>query len=102
MDFDTFYLGVSTAGACSDTLAIVGPSFAPGHTLCGTLTGSHSKYIWMEKLIEIVFMKFFMLVYVENARATTTTSLTFTIGTTTTTATWNVKVSQIECSSTMR
>ena len=43
-----------------------------------------------------------MLVYVENARATTTTSLTFTIGTTTTTATWNVKVSQIECSSTMR
>ena len=49
-----------------------------------------------------VFMNIFMLVYVENARATTTTSLTFTIGTTTTTATWNVKVSQIECSSTMR
>jgi len=82
LDFDKFYLGVSTAGACSDTFTVVGPSFSPGHTLCGTLTGQH--------------------LYVENARATTTTKLTFTIGTTTTTATWNVKVSQIECSSKMR
>ena len=55
LDFDTFYLGVSTAGACSDTLAIVGPSFAPGHTLCGTLTGSHSKLYLNKELIKIVF-----------------------------------------------
>ena len=37
------------------------------------------------------------LVYVENARSTTATTLAFTIGSTTGIK-WNMKVSQIECS----
>ena len=41
----------------------------------------------------------FFSVYFENARSTTTSTLTFTIATG---GTWKVKVAQIECSSTSR
>ena len=44
-------------------------------------------------------INFFFSVYFENARSTTTSTLTFTIATG---GTWKVKVSQIECSSTSR
>ena len=40
-------------------------------------------------------------VYVENARSTTSVTLAFTIASTTGVK-WNMKVSQIECSSIMR
>ena len=55
------------------------------------------QYIYVLKLLYFV-----LTVYVEQARSATATTLAFTIGTTTTVATWNIKVSQIECSSRSR
>ena len=52
-------MGVSTAGACSDTFTVVGPSFSPGHTLCGTLTGQHCNSIWMENFKKYIYLTTF-------------------------------------------
>ena len=47
-------------------------------------------------------ISFYFSVYVEAARTTSSTTLAFTLATTTTGATFNIKVTQIECSSVMR
>lgn len=79
LDFDNFDITETTAGVCTDSFGTSTPSGQPPLDLCGTLTGSH--------------------LYLENARSTSTSTLTFTIATG---GTWKVKVSQIECSSTSR
>jgi len=79
LDFDNFDITEATTGLCTDTFAITGQSGQNPHDLCGTLTGQH--------------------IYVENARSTSATTLTFTIATG---GTWKIKVSQIECYSTSR
>jgi len=84
LDFEKFVTAIGTTGACTDSFVVTGPSNSNGaiNNLCGTLTGQH--------------------LYVEQARSVTASTLAFTIGTTTTVATWNIKVSQIECSSRSR
>jgi len=80
LDFDNFDITeVTTTGVCTDSFTITGPSGQNPHVLCGTLTNSH--------------------IYVENARSTTATTLSFTIATG---GTWKIKIAQIECSSTSR
>merc|ERR1712241_845325 len=79
LDFTNFDITETTAGVCTDSFAMTGPSGQNPLNLCGTLTNSH--------------------IYVENARYTTTSTLTFTI---VTGGTWKIKISQIECSSTSR
>merc|ERR1712018_217856 len=79
LDFDNFDITETTAGVCTDSFAMTGPSGQNPMNLCGTLTDQH--------------------IYIENARYTTTTTLTFTI---VTGGTWKIKISQIECSSTAR
>merc|ERR1712038_699610 len=76
LDFDNFDITETTAGVCTDSFAMTGPSGQNPLNLCGTLTGAH--------------------IYLENARSTTATTLAFTI---VTGGTWKIKVSQIECSS---
>jgi len=66
--------GTATFGSCTDTFTMVGPSGRNPPILCGTLTGQH--------------------VYIDQARSTSDTSLTFNIATG---GTWKFKVSQIEC-----
>merc|ERR1712156_353414 len=59
LDFDNFDITETTAGVCTDSFAMTGPSGQNPLNLCGTLTGAH--------------------IYFENARYTTTSTLTFTI-----------------------
>jgi len=83
LDFTKFLTTIGTTGTCTDSFVAKGPSNSNGlQNLCGTLTGQH--------------------LYLEQARSETASTLTFTIATTTTGAKWNIKVSMIECSSTMR
>jgi len=87
LDFDKFATTFTTSGAtsgnCVDTFTITSPSSTNAlPELCGTLTGQH--------------------IYFENGRSSSTSTLAFTISTSTTGATWNIKVTQIECSSTSR
>ena len=43
LDFDVFSTTL-TSGKCVDTFEVTGPSMSPVYrTLCGTLTGQHSK-----------------------------------------------------------
>lgn len=80
LDFKKFATTIATSGTCTDSFDITGPSNTNSlSVLCGTLTGQH--------------------IYFENARSTTSSTLAFTIATTTTGATFNIKVSQISCSS---
>lgn len=75
LDFDNFDITEdATTGACTDSLTMAGGSGKNPMDLCGTLTGMH--------------------VYIENARLSTSTTLTFTIATG---GTWKTKVTQIEC-----
>jgi len=83
LDFTKFVTTQATTGACTDSFVAKGPTNSNGlQNLCGTLTGQH--------------------LYLEQGRSATASTLTFTIATTTTGATWNIKVSMIECSSSMR
>jgi len=79
LDFDNFDITETTAGICTDSMGFTTPSSQNPQDLCGTLTGLH--------------------LYLENARSTSTSTLTFTIATG---GTWKIKVSQVECSSTSR
>lgn len=79
LDFDNFDITETTAGVCTDSLGFTTQSSQNPQDLCGTLTGMH--------------------LYLETARSTTASTLTFTIATG---GTWKIKVSQIECSSTSR
>merc|ERR1712008_359216 len=81
LDFDNFDIVETTAGVCTDSLTIAGPTGRNPMDLCGTLTGLH--------------------VYVEQGRSTTSTTLTFTTASTSG-ITWKAKVTQIECSSLAR
>jgi len=83
LDFNTFDItdvttigGTHLAGTCTDQFTMTGPTGRNPDTLCGTLTGHH--------------------VYVENGRSTSATTFAFTQSTA---GTWNIKVSQIECTS---
>lgn len=86
LDFGKFVTTVATTGKCTDSFQITSPTntnaLGLGGGLCGTLTNQH--------------------IYIESGRVSTSTTLAFTIATTTTGATFSIKVSQIECSSTMR
>jgi len=83
LDFDKFVTTISTKGACTDSFIATGPTNTNGlNTLCGTLTDQH--------------------LYLEQGRSTSSSTLAFTLATTTTGATFNIKVSQIECSSTFK
>jgi len=79
LDFDNFDITDAATGQCTDYLTMTGPTGRNPEPLCGTLTGMH--------------------IYIEQGRSLTATTLTFTIATG---GTWNIKVSQIECSSLMR
>merc|ERR1712223_1725410 len=79
LDFDNFDITETTAGVCTDSFAMTGPSGQNPLNLCGTLTNFH--------------------IYIENARSTTASTLAFTI---VTGGTWKIKVSQIECSNLAR
>merc|ERR1711956_113865 len=81
LDFDNFDIVETTAGVCTDSLTIAGPTGRNPMDLCGTLTGLH--------------------VYFEQGRSTTSTTLTFTTASTSG-ITWKAKVTQIECSSLAR
>merc|ERR1719510_1455746 len=83
LDFVNFDIVITSAsGACVDSFTPTGPSGRNPEVLCGKLTNQH--------------------LYVEQARSSTATKLTFKIGTTSTGATWTVKVSQIECTNVNR
>jgi len=80
LDFDNFDITEATAtGLCTDSFSMTGPSGQNPLDLCGTLTGQH--------------------IYFENARSTSTSTVSFTIATG---GTWKIKISQIECSSLAR
>merc|ERR1712038_747686 len=79
LDFDNFDITETTAGVCTDSLTVTGPTGRNPMDLCGTLTGMH--------------------LYLEQGRSSTSTTIAFTI---VTGGTWKVKVSQIECSSLAR
>jgi hypothetical protein len=79
LDFDNFDITETTAGVCTDSLTVTGPTGRNPMDLCGTLTGMH--------------------LYVEQGRSSTATTIAFTI---VTGGTWKIKVSQIECSSLAR
>jgi len=81
LDFDNFDIVETTAGVCTDSLTIGGPTGRNPMDLCGTLTGLH--------------------LYIEQGRSTTATTLTFTTASTSG-ITWKARVSQIECSSLAR
>merc|ERR1712241_47828 len=74
LDFTNFDITETTAGVCTDSFAMTGPSGQNPLNLCGTLTNQH--------------------IYFENARSTATSTVTFTI---VTGGTWKIKISQIEC-----
>ena len=44
LDFDNFDIVETTAGVCTDSLTIAGPTGRNPMDLCGTLTGLHGKY----------------------------------------------------------
>ena len=45
LDFNSFDItDVATTGVCTDKFSMTGPSGRNPSTLCGTLTGLHSKY----------------------------------------------------------
>ena len=44
LDFDNFDITETTAGVCTDSFAMTGPSGQNPLNLCGTLTGAHSEY----------------------------------------------------------
>ena len=99
LDLDNFDLTeTASTGTCVDSFAVTTGSSRTYYTLCGTLTGQHSKF---KSLFSHFFIPFFS-VYLETARKTTDQILTFTIGSTTTVATWRIKVAQIECYSTSK
>lgn len=82
LDFVTFVTAVGATGECGgdvyDTFVVTQPTGAISNPLCGVNTGLH--------------------MYVENARSTSNLDMTFTFGTSAaTTRSWNIKVSQIEC-----
>jgi len=77
LDFDNFDITDASTGECTDSLTIGGQSGLNPMDLCGTNTNMH--------------------LYVENARSTTGTTLTFSIASTDG-GTWKIKTSQIECS----
>merc|ERR1711935_606862 len=81
LDLDTFTLGIAATGACTDSFDPNGPTGRNPMTLCGALSGMH--------------------VYVEQGRMTTSPSLDFTVAASGS-ATFKIKVTQIECSSTSR
>jgi len=78
LDFLTFMMG-KTAGACTDSLVVDGPTARDPTPLCGNLAGQH--------------------IYVETGRSTTATTLTFDP---TAASSWRVKVSYIECNNPRR
>jgi len=84
LDFQTFSTVVATTGICTDSFKVTGNTMSSRTTtnLCGTLTGQH--------------------LYVENGRGTSGITVAFTIATTTTALSWNIKINQIECSSTSK
>merc|ERR1719491_21145 len=81
LDFDNFDIVETTTGVCTDSLTIAGPTGRNPMDLRGTLTGLH--------------------VYIEQGRASTGTTLTFTTASTSG-ITWKAKVTQIECHSLAR
>ena len=44
LDFDNFDITETTAGVCTDSFAMTGPSGQNPLNLCGTLTNQHSEY----------------------------------------------------------
>ena len=44
LDFDNFDITETTAGVCTDSLVITGPTGRNPMDLCGTLTDMHCKY----------------------------------------------------------
>ena len=105
LDFDNFDITETTpiVGTCVDSFDVTSGSSRTYYTLCGTLSGQHSKFpiktIW-DILKHSDF--FYFSVYLETGRKTTDQVAKFTIGTTSTVATWRIKVNQIECSSTSK
>ena len=108
LDMDTFDITDAAAGTCTDSFDITVGSSRDYYTLCGTLTGQHSKLLFWYAFISCgVFSKirqisFLPLVYLETARQTTSQTLSFTIATASTVSQWRIKVSQIECYSRMK
>ena len=43
LDFDNFDITETTAGVCTDSLTVTGPTGRNPMDLCGTLTGMHRK-----------------------------------------------------------
>ena len=103
LDFDNFDITETTpiVGTCVDSFDVTSGSSRTYYTLCGTLSGQHSKFL-VETLRSNFNQQWLFLVYVETGRATTDHVAKFTIGTTSTVATWRIKVNQIECSSTSK
>ena len=102
LDLDNFDLTeTASTGTCVDSFAVTTGSSRTYYTLCGTLTGQHSKFKSL-KVCLVTSSFLFFSVYLETARKTTDQILTFTIGATTTVATWRIKVAQIECYSTSK
>ena len=105
VDFDNFDITETLAtGACVDSFSVTTGSSRTYYTLCGTLSGQHSKFLLYIPIMGFFYVTspFFFLVYLETARKTTDQILKFTIGATTTVATWRIKVAQIECFSTSK
>ena len=44
LDFDNFDITETTAGVCTDSFAMTGPSGQNPMNLCGKLTNQHSEY----------------------------------------------------------
>ena len=53
LDFDNFDITETTAGVCTDSLVVSGPTGRNPMDLCGTLTGMHCKYFSTPLIIEI-------------------------------------------------
>jgi len=82
LDFtDVEISATATTGICVDSLEATGPAGRNHFALCGTLTGQH--------------------IYVENARSTAAMTVKVTIGTGGG-GKWNIKATQVECSSLSR
>ena len=54
LDFDNLDITETTAGACTDSFAVTSGSSRVYPTLCGTLTGKHSKYFFKTRWNEYV------------------------------------------------
>ena len=57
LDFDNFDITETTAGVCTDSFGISGPSGRNPLDLCGTLTGAHCEYLYQGDQIEVLIQK---------------------------------------------